>query len=186
MEELVRTWWVYLVRGACAILFGLLAILWPDITLYALVIAFGAFAIANGVFTLFSSGRGGSRGWMIFSGIVGILTGIVIFVWPGITALVLLLSIASWAVITGILEIVAGIRLRKALEGEWIFIVAGLLSTLFGALLFLWPGGGALAVVWLIGTMAIVHGISLLGLAFTLRELDFHRPGASGSTPTVA
>ncbi|GAA2878363.1 HdeD family acid-resistance protein [Streptosporangium fragile] len=185
MRELTQTWWVYLVRGACAILFGLLAIVWPDITLYALVVVFGAFAIVNGVFSLFNAGRGGSRGWMIVSGIVGILTGLVVFLWPGITALVLLFFIAGWAIATGLLEIVAAIRLRKVMEGEWTFIVSGVLSVLFGILLLAWPGAGALAVVWLIGTMAIVYGIALLALAFRLRGLGLPRTGA-GPTPHAA
>jgi uncharacterized membrane protein HdeD (DUF308 family) len=176
MEELARTWWVYLIRGVCAILFGLLAIAWPGITLYALVIVFGAYAIVNGVFELFSSGRGGSRGWMIFSGIGSILVGLVVLLWPGITALILLLLIASWAVVVGILEIVAAITLRRVVEGEWMFIVSGVLAALFGILLFLWPATGALAIAWLIGVMAIVYGISLLALAFRLRGVGSYGP----------
>jgi uncharacterized membrane protein HdeD (DUF308 family) len=160
----------------CAILFGLLAIIWPGITLFALVAVFGAYAIVNGVFELFSSGRGGSRGWMIFSGVGSILVGLVVLFWPGITALVLLLLIASWAVVVGVLEIVAAIMLRRVVEGEWMFIVSGVLAVLFGILLFLWPATGALAIAWLIGTMAIVYGISLLALAFRLRGVGSYGP----------
>ncbi|WP_433243069.1 HdeD family acid-resistance protein [Streptosporangium sp. CA-135522] len=185
MEELSRMWWVYLVRGLCAILFGLLAIVWPGITTYALVVVFGAYAIVNGVFALFGSGRGGSRLWMIVYGVISILAGIAAFVWPGITALALLFLIASWAVVTGVAEIVAAIRLRKALEGEWMFIVSGVLSVLFGVLLLVWPASGALAVVWLIGTMAIVYGIALLALAFRVKALGSRRPGTPGATPRV-
>ncbi|MFF5208953.1 HdeD family acid-resistance protein [Streptosporangium sp. NPDC000396] len=186
MEELSRTWWVYLIRGACAILFGLLAIIWPGITIYALVILFGAYAIADGVFALFGSGRGGSRIWMIIYGILGILAGIAAFVWPQITALALLVLIATWAIVTGIVEIVAAIRLRKEMQGEWMFIVSGVLSVLFGILLLARPGPGALAVVWLIGTMAIIYGIALIGLAFKVKSLGSHRPGPSGAAPRVA
>lgn len=185
MEELSRTWWVYLIRGACAILFGLLAIVWPGITIYALVIVFAAYAVVNGVFALFSSGRGGSRLWMVIYGVISILAGIMAFVWPRMTALALLFLIAGWAVVTGIVEIVAAIRLRRAMEGEWMFIVSGALSVLFGILLFIWPSSGALAVVWLIGTMAIVYGIALIGLAFKVKALGAHRPGP-GTTPRVA
>ncbi len=187
MEELARTWWVYLVRGICAILFGLLALIWPAVTVLALVILFGAYAIVDGVFALFGAGRGagiGSRGWMIFYGIVSILAGIAVFAWPRITALVLLFFIAGWAIVTGILEIVAGIRLRKTAANEWMFIVSGVLSVLFGVLLFIRPGAGALALIWLIGIMAIVYGISLVVLSFRVKGLGSRRPGPSG-TPRV-
>ncbi|MEV7008046.1 HdeD family acid-resistance protein [Streptosporangium sp. NPDC051022] len=187
MEELSRTWWVYLVRGVCALLFGLLAIFWPAITVLALVVVFGAYAIVDGVFALFGAGRGagaGSRGWMIFYGVVSVLTGVVVFIWPGITALVLLLFIAAWFVVTGVLEIVAGIRLRRTVVNEWMFIVGGVLSLLFGILLFLWPAAGALAVVWLIGIMAILYGIALVVLSFRVKALGARRRGPSG-TPRV-
>ncbi|WP_371783780.1 HdeD family acid-resistance protein [Streptosporangium subroseum] len=176
MEELSRTWWVYLIRGVCAILFGLLAIIWPGMTLFVLVAVFGAYAIVNGVFELFSSGRGGSRGWTIFSGVGSILIGLLVLFWPGITALILLLLIASWAVVVGILEVVAAIMLRRVVEGEWMFIVSGVLAVLFGILLFLWPATGALAIAWLIGAMAIVYGISLLALAFRVRGVGSYGP----------
>jgi uncharacterized membrane protein HdeD (DUF308 family) len=176
MEELSRTWWVYLIRGVCAILFGLLAIIWPGMTLFVLVAVFGAYAIVNGIFELFSSGRGGSRGWTIFSGVGSILIGLVVLFWPGITALILLLLIASWAVVVGLLEVVAAIVLRRVVEGEWAFIVSGVLAVLFGILLFIWPATGALAIAWLIGAMAIVYGISLLALAFRLRGVGSYGP----------
>jgi uncharacterized membrane protein HdeD (DUF308 family) len=176
MEELARTWWVYLIRGVCAILFGLVAIVWPGITLFVLVAVFGAYAIVNGVFELFSSGRGGSRGWAIFSGVGSILIGLLVLFWPGITALILLLLIASWAVVVGILEIVAAIMLRRVVEGEWMFLVSGVLAVLFGIVLFLWPATGALAIAWLIGAMALVYGISLLALAFRMRGVGSYGP----------
>ncbi|MDP9849906.1 HdeD family acid-resistance protein [Streptosporangium lutulentum] len=179
MEELARTWWVYLIRGLCALLFGLLALIWPGITLYALVVVFGVYAIANGVFELFSSGRGGARSWMVVSGVGSILIGAAVLLWPGITALVLLLLIAAWAVVVGILEIVAAIRLRRVAAGEWTFVVSGALAVLFGVLLFLWPVASAMAVLWLIGVMAILYGISLVAMAFRLRGVGFHRPGTS-------
>ncbi|SNS06433.1 Uncharacterized membrane protein HdeD, DUF308 family [Streptosporangium subroseum] len=176
MEELAHTWWVYLIRGVCAILFGLVAIVWPGITLFVLVAVFGAYAIVNGIFELFSSGRGGSRGWTIFSGVGSILIGLLVLFWPGITALILLLLIATWAVVVGILEVVAAIMLRRAVEGEWMFIISGVLAVLFGILLFLWPATGALAIAWLIGAMALVYGISLLALAFRVRGIGSYGP----------
>ncbi|MER7207584.1 MULTISPECIES: HdeD family acid-resistance protein [Streptosporangium] len=187
MEELARTWWVYLVRGVCAILFGVLALIWPAITVLALVVVFGAYAIVDGVFALFGAGRGaglGSRGWMIFYGVVSILTGVAVFVWPGITALVLLFFIAAWAVVTGVLEIVAGIRLRGTAANEWMFVISGALSVLFGVLLFIRPAPGALALVWLIGIMAILYGIALVALSFRIKGLASRWRGPSG-TPRV-
>ncbi|WP_326824821.1 HdeD family acid-resistance protein [Streptosporangium sp. NBC_01756] len=184
-EGLSRTWWVHLVRGGCAILFGLLAVFWPAITVLALVIVFGAYAILNGVFAIFGSGRSASRTWMIVYGVLSVLAGILAFVWPGMTALALLFVIASWAVVTGIVEIVAAIRLRKEMTGEWMFIVSGVLSVLFGILLFVWPASGALAVVWLIATMAIVYGVALVVLAFRVKALGSRRPGGSGTVPHI-
>ncbi|WP_406312755.1 HdeD family acid-resistance protein [Streptosporangium sp. NBC_01639] len=184
-ERLSRTWWVHLVRGGCAILFGLLAVFWPAITVLALVIVFGAYAILNGVFAIFGSGRSASRTWMIVYGVLSVLAGILAFVWPGMTALALLFVIASWAVVTGIVEIVAAIRLRKEMTGEWMFIVSGVLSVLFGILLFVWPASGALAVVWLIATMAIVYGVALVVLAFRVKALGSRRPGGSGTVPHI-
>ncbi|MEU9830875.1 HdeD family acid-resistance protein [Streptosporangium sp. NPDC048047] len=186
MEELTRTWWVYLVRGACAILFGLLAILWPGITVFALVVVFGVYAVVNGVFALFGSRESGSRAWMIAYGVLSVLAGVAALVWPGITALALLLLIAAWAVVVGITEIMAGIRLRRAATGEWAFILSGVLAVLFGVLLFAWPAAGALAVVWLIGTMAIVYGVALVALAFRVRALHSRRAGPAGAAPTPA
>lgn len=171
-------------RG-CAILFGLLAVFWPAITVLALVIVFGAYAILNGVFAIFGSGRSASRTWMIVYGVLSVLAGILAFVWPGMTALALLFVIASWAVVTGIVEIVAAIRLRKEMTGEWMFIVSGVLSVLFGILLFVWPASGALAVVWLIATMAIVYGVALVVLAFRVKALGSRRPGGSGTVPHI-
>jgi uncharacterized membrane protein HdeD (DUF308 family) len=176
MLELSRTWWMLAVRGVAAVIFGLLALVWPQITLLALVLVFGAYALVDGVFSLVAAARGrelagGSRGWLILEGLLGIAAGIVAIVWPDITALALLWVIAAWAVVTGVLEIVAAIRLRRALDNEWLLIVAGALSVVFGLILIIWPGSGAIGLVWLIGIYAIAFGIVLLGLALRLRGL---------------
>jgi uncharacterized membrane protein HdeD (DUF308 family) len=176
MLELSRTWWMLAVRGVAAVIFGLLALVWPQITLLALVLVFGAYALVDGVFSLVAAARGrelagGSRGWLILEGLLGIAAGIVAIVWPDITALALLWVIAAWAVVTGVLEIVAAIRLRRVLDNEWLLIVAGALSVVFGLILIIWPGSGAIGLVWLIGIYAIAFGIVLLGLALRLRGL---------------
>ncbi|MEV7964556.1 HdeD family acid-resistance protein [Sphaerisporangium sp. NPDC088356] len=182
--EVGRHWWVLAVRGACAILFGILAIVWPLITLLTLVILFGAFAIVSGVFTLIGAFRGDHPGdskiWMIVSGVVGVLAGIVAWVWPGITALALLLLIAAYAVVIGVVEIVAAFRRRKATgETDWMYALSGVLAVIFGILLFVWPASGALALTWLIGIFAIVYGASLVYLA--VRDRGVGHRGTAGS-----
>ena len=176
MEELSRSWWIMAVRGAAAVIFGVLALIWPEITLLALVLVFGAYALVDGLFALVAAVRGrqlagGSRAWLVMEGLLGVGAGIVTVVWPDITALALLWVIAFWAVLTGVLEIVAAVRLRRVLDNEWLLILAGALSIVFGLILIVFPGEGAVGLVWLIGGYAIVFGIVLLGLALRLRGL---------------
>lgn len=176
IETLARNWWVVALRGAAALIFGVLALVWPGITVLVLVALFGAYALVDGAFALgsaiFGRGRrGGSRGWLAVEGLAGIIIGILTFVWPGVTTLVLLWLIAAWAVITGVLEVVAAMRLRRELRGEWMLVLSGVISVLFEILLMVWPAAGALAVIVLIGLYAIVFGVVLLALGFRLRRL---------------
>jgi uncharacterized membrane protein HdeD (DUF308 family) len=185
IEALARNWWVVALRGAAALVFGILALVWPGITVLVLVALFGAYALVDGIFALGTAifGRGatgGSRAWLVVEGVAGIIAGILTFAWPGVTALVLLWLIALWAVVTGVLEIVAAIRLRRELRGEWMLILSGVISVLFGILLMVWPAAGALAVTVLIGLYAIVFGVVLLALSFRLRRLG-HGGVATGS-----
>jgi uncharacterized membrane protein HdeD (DUF308 family) len=187
-EEAGRHWWVLGVRGVCAILFGILAIVWPLITLITLVILFGAFAIVNGIFTLIGAFRGAhprdSKIWMIVSGVLGIVAGIIAWVWPGLTAFALLMLIAAYAVVVGVAEVIAAVRRRTAGDTDWMYLVSGVLAVIFGILLFAWPASGALALTWLIGIFAIVYGVSLLYLAFRIRGVR-HR-GMAGTAPHAA
>ena len=150
--------------------------------LLALVLLWGAYAVIDGTFTVMIAahrGRAGeSWGWLLFEGLIGIGAGIMTFVWPGITTLALLAIIAVWAVLTGVAEIAAAIRLRRAISGEWFLALSGVLSVVFGVLLFARPGVGALTVVWMIGAYSIAFGALLVGLGLRL-----HRWGAS---PTPA
>ncbi|MBB6351319.1 HdeD family acid-resistance protein [Nonomuraea muscovyensis] len=173
MEQLARVWWMVLIRGIAAIIFGILALIWPAITLLVLVIFFGAYALVNGFFTLFSGFRhdAKSRAWLIISGIVSILAGIIAFVWPGITSLALLYVVAFWAIFSGVSEIVAGIQMRKVIENEWVLIVAGALSVIFGILLLIWPGAGLLTLVWLVGVFAVLYGVAMVVLSFKVKKL---------------
>jgi uncharacterized membrane protein HdeD (DUF308 family) len=174
LEHLRRNWGWIVLRGVAAVLFGVLAFLWPGITLAALVIVWGAYALADGVLSLIAAYRVRDRGkpfWaLVIVGLLGIAAGIVTFIWPGITALVLLLFIAAWAVVMGIFQIIAAIRLRKEIQNEWLLALSGILSVLFGIIMFVQPGAGALAVIWVIAAYAIVFGILLIWLGLRLRK----------------
>jgi uncharacterized membrane protein HdeD (DUF308 family) len=171
---LARNWWALAIRGAAAIVFGILAFVMPGLTLAVLVLLFGAYALVDGVFNLIAAFRGEvenqSRWLLALEGVVSIAAGIVAFAYTGLTALVLLYVIATWAVITGVLEIVSAIRLRHVIHNEGWMIASGVLSVIFGLLLFAAPGAGALALVFWIGAYAIVFGALLIGLAFRLRR----------------
>jgi uncharacterized membrane protein HdeD (DUF308 family) len=169
---LAHRWWSLALRGIAAILFGILTFVSPGLSLYTLVILFAAWAIADGVFDLILAlRRTEARQWgaLIFEGIASLIVGVLTFFWPGITALALLFLIAAWSVVTGIAELVVAVRLRKLIRGEWLLGLRGTLSIAFGLLLFLFPGAGALAVVFWIGAYAIVFGALLLALALRLR-----------------
>jgi len=151
-------------------LFGLLTFLLPGITLVTLVLLFGAYALVDGLFNLLAFFKVASHHWaLLIEGVIGIIAGVLTFTWPTITAIVLLYLIAFWAIFTGVFEIVAGIRLRKVIANEWLLILMGMLSMLFGFLILFAPGAGALAIVLWIGVYALMFGIVLLALAFRLR-----------------
>jgi uncharacterized membrane protein HdeD (DUF308 family) len=175
LRELAENWWLLLLRGIVAIAFGVLAFIWPGLTLLALTVMWGLYAISDGVLALWAAiaGRGGEiapRWWLAVVGIAGIVAGLLTFVWPDMTALVLLMFIASWAIVIGILQIWGAIRLRKEIEGEWLLGLSGVLSVAFGVIMFAQPGAGALAVVWLIGGFAILAGCVYIALAFRLKQ----------------
>ncbi len=172
LHALAKHWWLLLLRGICAILFGVLAFVWPGITLLTLVLFYGAFALVDGVLALAEAVMGGApapRWWLALVGLLGIAVGILTFAWPGITALVLLLFIAGWAIATGILQIVGAIRLRKEIDNEWLLIASGALSVIFGLILVAQPGTGALALLYVIGIYAIIYGILEVWLSLRLR-----------------
>jgi uncharacterized membrane protein HdeD (DUF308 family) len=188
VDQLARYWWVVALRGIAAILFGVLAFVWPGMTLAVLVILFGAYALLDGILGLIAALRGETqhRLALALEGVVSILAGLVAFVWPGLTALALLYIIAFWAIVTGALEIFAAVRLRRIISNELGLIIGGVLSVLFGIVLLVAPGAGALAVVILIGAYAIVFGIALLGLAWRLREHSQTAPGGARIGGTAA
>jgi len=168
-----RTWWVVGLRGLLSIIFGVLALVWPEIAVEALVLLFGAYVLVDGIFAIASAIKGRreyAQWWLVLlEGIAGIAFGVIAIGWPRITTVVLLLLIAGWAIATGILQIVAAILLRKELRGEWLLILSGILSLVLGVLLAIQPQAGAIALVWLIGAYAILFGVLLIALAFRLR-----------------
>jgi uncharacterized membrane protein HdeD (DUF308 family) len=191
LDALTQRWWVVALRGVAAVIFGILALVWPAITLGALVLLFGAYALVDGVCALWTAATGGPaasgrRPWLVLEGVAGVAAGIVTFVWPDITALALLAVIAAWALVTGVLEIVGAVRLRREIEGEWLMVLSGVLSVVFGILLIINPAAGALAVTWLIGAYAIVFGAVLLGLAMRLYRLRQHEDQPRGTRPAHA
>lgn len=170
--ELFRNWWLFAVRGVIAIVFGLLALIQPGSAMLALVLMFGAFALLDGILAVavgIASHGYFERWWaVLLEGLSGIVIGIATFFWPTMTALALLYFIAAWAIITGIFEIVAAIKFRHLIPGEWAMILNGFFSFLLGALLFVFPAAGEVGLVWLIGIYAIAAGVAEMIFAFRL------------------
>jgi uncharacterized membrane protein HdeD (DUF308 family) len=185
---LARNWGAIAIRGVAAILFGLLTFVVPGLTLVALVLLFGAYALVDGVFSIIAAVRrrvDDPPWWaLLLEGVVGIAAGILTVVLPGLTALTLIYVIAAWAVVTGVLEVVAALRLRRHLIGEWRLVLSGVLSIVFGVLMTVAPGAGALAMILWIGAYAIVFGALLLALAFRLRRA--HKALGEVSLPRAA
>ena len=171
---LARNWWALVLRGCFDVLFGITAFVWPGITLAVLVLLYGAFALIDGSFAIAAVLVGRTRGmpsWaLLVEGLAGIAVGAITFFWPGITQLALLFLIAAWAVVTGVFEIVAAVRLRKEIRGEWLLALSGVLSVAVGVALVVNPGAGLLAISWMIGTYAIIFGVLFIVLGFRLRS----------------
>lgn len=170
---LSRTWWVLMLRGVLAIIFGVLVWSQPEISIALLILFFGAYLIVDGVLGAYSSitGRKDHDDWwvLLIWSLLSVGIGILTFVAPGVTAVALLFYIIIWAVATGVLQVVAGIRLRKEIKGEWFLILGGIISVAFGVFLMAQPAAGALAMAWLIAIYAILFGAILVALAFKVR-----------------
>ncbi|QLE56273.1 HdeD family acid-resistance protein [Nostoc sp. TCL26-01] len=173
-NRLAKNWWTLTLRGAIAIIFGLVALAWPTLTLTALVYLFATFWLAGGVLLAIAALREhlyDTHNWLLLlEGVVGIAVGMLAFIWPGVTAFVLLYLIAAWAIVTGVLEMITALQLRQAMENEWLPAVTGLVSLIFGVMLIIWPVAEALAILWLIAAYAILFGTLLLILGFKLRS----------------
>ncbi|SDX79486.1 HdeD family acid-resistance protein [Roseicitreum antarcticum] len=171
---LQRNWWLFLLRGVAAIVFGIAAFVWPGLTLTMLIALFGAYVLIDGIFGLVQSIRDRNRLslWWLWAleGILGIVVGVLTFVAPGVTAFILLMFIAAWAIVGGALRIVMAIRLRREIHGEWFLVAGGVMSVLFGVLLFIVPGAGILSIIWIIGMYSIVFGVLFIALSLRLRR----------------
>jgi uncharacterized membrane protein HdeD (DUF308 family) len=174
VRSLAQNWWALVIRGVAGVLFGIGALVWPPAAVAALVLLFGAYALVDGIFNIVAAVRapreGRRWGWLTFSGVIGIATGLITFFFPGITALALVVLVASWSVVTGVAEIVAAIHLRKQIRHEWLWILSGLLSVAFGVLLLVLPAAGAVALAIWIGAYMLVFGALLIGFGLRLRK----------------
>lgn len=178
-DVVVQNWWAIVLRGAVALIFGVLTIFEPGVSLVALLIAFGAYVFVDGVLAIAAAvrGRRSARLWglLLLQGVAGIAAGIMTLVWPIVTMLALLYFVAAWGLVTGVLEVVSAIRLRKSIKGEWLLALSGVLSVTLGVVLMLYPGPGALALVLWTGIYANISGVLLIALGLRLR--------ASGKAP---
>jgi uncharacterized membrane protein HdeD (DUF308 family) len=165
-EYLGRTWGWIVLRGVVAVLFGVFALARPGIALAALVLTWGTYAIADGIFALVAGWRVRDHGrplWSLFiSGALGIVAGALTFLAPGLTALALLLIIGAWAIGIGVMQIAAAIHIRRASDGDWALGLSGALSVIFGVLAIIHPGAGALGILWVIATYAMGFGVLLI------------------------
>ena len=181
MMNLTRNWWLVVVRGVLAALFGVVALFWPGLTWLVLVLMFGVYAIVDGAFDMLSGvvrSRYSSRWWVfLLEGIVSVAAGVIALMRPGWAALALVIVIAVWAILTGILEIAAAIRLRREITNEWLLGFSGFMSILLGILLFFQPTTGGLVVILMIGAYALIFGMLLVALGFRLRKMDVRPAG---------
>ena len=175
LETLKRHWWVPVLRGVVAIIFGMMAFVYPGLTVAMLVILFGAWVLVDGIFRVIGAighrSSGEEWGFDLIIGILGIIIGFLTFHAPAITALALVIYIAAWALMIGATEVAVAIKLRREIKGEWLLILMGLASIIFAVLLLWNPIPGALALVWLIGSYAIVFGVLGIIFGFRLRSL---------------
>jgi uncharacterized membrane protein HdeD (DUF308 family) len=183
-HTLSRQWWLVLLRGLAAITFGILALTQPYISMAALVMLIGAYMLVDGVLATWAaiSSRKTYDDWplLLLWGLVGIVAGVLTFFVPQLTALAIMFYIAIWAIATGVLQIIAAIRLRKEIQGEWMLVLGGLASVVFGVILMAQPLAGALVLLWLIAAFALVYGV--LQVVFSLR-LRRHGKQLVGSPP---
>jgi len=173
LHALSKNWWMLLLRGIAAVIFGVLALAWPGMTLLTLILFYGAYALIDGVLAIVAAITGGAllpRWWLAIIGLLGIAAGLLTFMMPGLTAIVLLYFIAGWAIATGVFQVIGAIKLRKEIDNEWFLILSGIISVLFGVAMMAAPGAGALALITVIGIYAVLIGVLLVALSFRLKK----------------
>jgi uncharacterized membrane protein HdeD (DUF308 family) len=170
-----KHWWQIALRGFLALIFGILVLAWPGVALAILAIIFGAYVFVDGIFTLVAAvnykAGAGRRTWLFIRGIAGIVVGLITFFWPAITALALVIIIAAWALVTGVMELIFAFKANQDSAIRWMFAISGILSLILGALMLAQPIIGALVIVWVIGAYAVLAGILLIILGFRLRSV---------------
>lgn len=191
-----KDWGWMALRGACAVAFGALALVSPKMTLFVLIIAYGAYALVDGIASLVFLARGGraasGKMWpLLLTGVAGVVAGLVAFTWPGLTSVLLLYVVAFWALARGAFEVMAYFPLRKQMPNAGLLLLSGLLSLALGFILFAAPVSGILALLWVLGIYAIIDGAVLIGLAFAMRSAlkeraPALRPSAPPTRPTPA
>jgi len=186
---LAQNWWAIAIRGVCGIVFGLIALFLPGATMLTLVLFFSAYMLVDGIFGIVAAVRAASHhqrwGLLVLEGVLNIAVGVIAFIWPGLTAVTFVLLIAAWAIVTGVLEIVAALRLHPE-YGRWWLILSGAASVIFGVLLVVAPLAGVIVVTWWIGAFALIFGIMLVVLAFRLRARKDSGAPVGGSTAAAA
>lgn len=185
LRFLSDAWWALVLRGFVAVLFGVMALVWPGIGLLVLAVLFGAYALLDGAFSIagaIGAIRRHERWWTLaLIGVISLAAGVITLTWPGLTLLALFFILAARAVLIGIVEVVMAVALRKEIRGEWVLIVEGLASIAFGVLFFIWPLAGALAILWVVAAYAIIIGMLSIGLGFRV-----HHMAAEAARPIVA
>jgi len=172
LHGLAQNWWVFLVRGILAIAIGIAAFVWPGLTLVSLVVLFGIYAASDGILAIASAITGHTpmpRWWLAVVGIAGLAAAFMAFTRPGLTIAVLLLVIAFWAIASGIMQIIGAIQLRKEIDNEWFLVLSGIASIIFGGILLFRPGLGTLALIFTLGTFAIIEGALLIAFSIRLK-----------------
>src|ERR1700730_10813917 len=183
LDRLVSHWWLFLIRGLLALIFGIAVLAFPIAGLWTIAILFAAYAFVDGIFALVAATRmahaGGRWGWLLLEGVVGIVAGICAAVWPGLAVLTLAILLGAWAIVTGVLAIASALTARLHVPGEWLWPISGIVSVIFGIAVLWSPTFGLFALVWMVSFYAIVAGVLLIGLAFRLRGI---RPTGSVAT----
>jgi uncharacterized membrane protein HdeD (DUF308 family) len=187
LQVIAENWWLILLRGIAAVAFGILALIWPGTTLLTLVVLFGAYAMVDGLLALGAAfGRGRSSGsswWLAIAGALGVVAGAATVLWPGVTAIVLLVFIGVWTLTRGIMEIAGAIQMRQETEDAWLLALDGVISVIFGLSVLAFPGAGALALIWIIAAYAIVSGAVLIMLSLRVRQHRRARGGEMSAVP---